>query len=106
MMLFLFCKDLHLPVAGPEVPPSPRHEFPADWSIKTRLLFTSSQPFTWAEHLKAQEEAQGFAQHCRAIETNLPQSVQVILRRADQSSSFRKQNVPLHLSLNMLAVKA
>lgn len=37
----------------------------------------SSQPFTWAEHLKAQEEAQGFAQHCRATETTLPQSVQV-----------------------------
>ncbi|KAK2522049.1 Donson [Columba livia] len=36
----------------------------------------SSQPFTWAEHLKAQEEAQGFAQHCRATETNLPQSIQ------------------------------
>ncbi|NXW84798.1 DONS protein, partial [Alopecoenas beccarii] len=69
-------KDLHLPVAVPEVPPSPRHEFPADWSMKTRLLFMSSQPFTWAEHLKAQEEARGFAQHCRATETNLPQSIQ------------------------------
>ncbi|NWI62531.1 DONS protein, partial [Todus mexicanus] len=69
-------KDLHLPVAVPEVPSSPRREFPADWSIKTRLLFMSSQPFTWAEHLKAQEEARGFAQHCRATETNLPQSIQ------------------------------
>ncbi|XP_053920758.1 protein downstream neighbor of Son isoform X2 [Cuculus canorus] len=68
--------DFHLPLAVPEVPSSPRHEFPADWSIKTRLLFMSSQPFTWAEHLKAQEEAQGFTQHCRATETNLPQSVQ------------------------------
>ncbi|XP_075627225.1 protein downstream neighbor of Son isoform X2 [Balearica regulorum gibbericeps] len=68
--------DLHLPVAVPEVPSSPRHEFPADWSLKTRLLFMSSHPFTWAEHLKAQEEAQGFAQHCRATETNLPQSIQ------------------------------
>ncbi|KFZ54160.1 Protein downstream neighbor of Son, partial [Podiceps cristatus] len=68
--------DLHLHVAVPEVPSTPRHEFPADWSIKTRLLFTSSQPFTWAEHLKAQEEAQGFVQHCRATETNLPQSIQ------------------------------
>lgn len=37
----------------------------------------SSQPFTWAEHLKAQEEAQGLAQHCRAAETTLPQNVQV-----------------------------
>ncbi|NXE99026.1 DONS protein, partial [Menura novaehollandiae] len=69
-------QDLHLPVAVPKVPSSPRQEFPADWSIKTRIVFTSSQPFTWAEHLKAQEEAQGFAQHCRATETPLPQSVQ------------------------------
>ncbi|XP_017598813.1 PREDICTED: protein downstream neighbor of Son, partial [Corvus brachyrhynchos] len=69
-------KDLHSPLAVPKVPSSPRQEFPADWSIKTRVLFMSSQPFTWAEHLKAQEEAQGFAQHCRATETTLPQSVQ------------------------------
>lgn len=80
-MLFLFYKDLHSPAAVPEVPSSPKHEFPADWSIKTRLLFMSSQPFTWTEHLKAQEEAQGFAQHCRAVETNLPQSIQVIRKR-------------------------
>lgn len=105
-MLFLFCKDLHLPVAVPEVPSSPRREFPADWSIKTRLLFMSSQPFTWAEHLKAQEEAQGFAQHCRAAETNLPQSIQVVFQRVARSSGFRKEKVPLHLSLNVLAVKA
>ncbi|NWI47701.1 DONS protein, partial [Picathartes gymnocephalus] len=68
--------DLHSPLAVPQVPSSPRQEFPADWSIKTRVLFMSSQPFSWAEHLKAQEEAQGFAQHCRATETSLPQSVQ------------------------------
>uniref|UniRef100_A0A8C2T0T6 DNA replication fork stabilization factor DONSON n=1 Tax=Coturnix japonica TaxID=93934 RepID=A0A8C2T0T6_COTJA len=69
-------RDLHLAVPTPNVPTSPSCEFPADWSIKTRLLFMSSQPFTWAEHLKAQEEAQGFAQHCRAAEINLPQTVQ------------------------------
>ncbi|NWW28403.1 DONS protein, partial [Falcunculus frontatus] len=68
--------DLHSPLAVPKVPSSPSQEFPADWSIKTRILFMSSQPFTWAEHLKAQEEAQGFAQHCRATETPLPQNVQ------------------------------
>ncbi|XP_017453429.1 protein downstream neighbor of Son isoform X2 [Rattus norvegicus] len=50
-------------------------ELPVDWSIKTRLLFTSSQPFSWAEHLKAQEEAQGLVQHCRATEVTLPQSI-------------------------------
>ncbi|NWS36154.1 DONS protein, partial [Polioptila caerulea] len=69
-------QDLHSPLAVPKAPSSPREEFPADWSIKTRVLFMSSQPFTWAEHLKAQEEAQGFAQHCRAVETTLPRSVQ------------------------------
>ncbi|KAM5281683.1 protein downstream neighbor of Son [Ctenodactylus gundi] len=57
--------------------PSPQStELPVDWSIKTRLLFTSSQPFTWADHLKAQEEAQGLVQHCRATEVTLPQSIQ------------------------------
>ncbi|KAL6083365.1 hypothetical protein STEG23_011771 [Scotinomys teguina] len=51
-------------------------ELPADWSIKTRLLFTSSRPFAWADHVKAQEEAQGLVQHCRAAEVTLPQSSQ------------------------------
>ncbi|XP_076799270.1 protein downstream neighbor of Son isoform X1 [Arvicanthis niloticus] len=51
-------------------------ELPVDWSIKTRLLFTSSQPFSWADHLKAQEEAQGLVQHCRATEVTLPKSIQ------------------------------
>ncbi|GAB1300434.1 Protein downstream neighbor of Son [Apodemus speciosus] len=51
-------------------------ELPVDWSIKTRLLFTSSQPFSWADHLKAQEEAQGLVQHCRATEVTLPQAIQ------------------------------
>ncbi|NXU11601.1 DONS protein, partial [Pardalotus punctatus] len=69
-------QDLHSPPAVPKVPSSPRQEFPADWSIKTRIVFMSSQPFTWAEHLKAQEEAQGLAQHCRATEPTLPRSVQ------------------------------
>nr|XP_009931688.1 PREDICTED: protein downstream neighbor of Son [Opisthocomus hoazin] len=95
--------DLHLPVAVPEVPSSPRHEFPADWSIKTRLLFMSSQPFTWAEHLKAQEEAQGFAQHCRATETNLPQSVQEPKLSTELRCAFQQSLVYwLHPSLPWL----
>ncbi|NWH42742.1 DONS protein, partial [Fregata magnificens] len=96
-------KDLHLPVAVPEVPSSPRHEFPADWSIKTRLLFLSSQPFTWAEHLKAQEEAQGFAQHCRATETNLPQSIQEPKLSTELRCAFQQSLVYwLHPSLPWL----
>jgi hypothetical protein len=59
-----------------DTPSSEGTELPVDWSIKTRLLFTSSQPFTWADHLKAQEEAQGVVQHCRAVAVTLPQSIQ------------------------------
>ncbi|XP_056119251.1 protein downstream neighbor of son homolog isoform X4 [Rhinichthys klamathensis goyatoka] len=47
-------------------------EFPADWSLKTRVLFTSPQSFSWAEHVKAQEEAQGLSAHCRAQFTSAP----------------------------------
>eukprot|EP00076_Gallus_gallus_P047104 XP_416713.4 protein downstream neighbor of Son [Gallus gallus] len=96
-------EDLHLPVPTPTVPTSPKHEFPADWSIKTRLLFTSSQPFTWAEHLKAQEEAQGFAQHCRAAEINLPQSVQEPKLSTELRCAFQQSLVYwLHPSLPWL----
>ncbi|KFV52389.1 Protein downstream neighbor of Son, partial [Gavia stellata] len=96
-------KDLHLPVAVPEVPSAARHEFPADWSIKTRLLFMSSQPFTWAEHLKAQEEAQGFAQHCRATETNLPESIQEPKLSTELRCAFQQSLVYwLHPSLPWL----
>ncbi|XP_035943385.1 protein downstream neighbor of Son [Halichoerus grypus] len=63
-------------VSKSDIPSSESTELPADWSIKTRLLFTSSQPFTWADHLKAQEEAHGVIQHCRATEVTLPQSIQ------------------------------
>ncbi|RXM99168.1 Protein downstream neighbor of son-like [Acipenser ruthenus] len=69
-------------ITSPRVPspalqelPSGCTEFPADWSLKTRLLFTSQLPFTWAEHLKAQEEAQGLSQHCRAAVSTLPHSI-------------------------------
>ncbi|NXT74912.1 DONS protein, partial [Zapornia atra] len=96
-------EDLHLPVAVPEVPSPPRHEFPADWSLKTRLLFMSSQPFTWAEHLKAQEEAQGFTQHCRATETNLPRSIQEPKVSTELRCAFQQSLVYwLHPSLPWL----
>ncbi|XP_028732932.1 protein downstream neighbor of Son isoform X3 [Peromyscus leucopus] len=66
----------HVPFSESDPTSSEGTELPADWSIKTRLLFTSSRPFSWAEHLKAQEEAQGLLQHCRAAEVTLPQSIQ------------------------------
>ncbi|KAG5267718.1 hypothetical protein AALO_G00224860 [Alosa alosa] len=60
-----------------ETPPvSECPEYPADWSLKTRLLFTSSHAFSWAEQPKAQEEAQGLTQHCRAEYACLPQNIQ------------------------------
>ncbi|XP_036896470.1 protein downstream neighbor of Son isoform X2 [Sturnira hondurensis] len=59
-----------------DIPPSENTELPADWSIKTRLLFTSSQPFSWADHFKAQEEAEGIVQHCRGAGTALPRGLQ------------------------------
>uniref|UniRef100_A0A8D2LRB6 Downstream neighbor of SON n=1 Tax=Varanus komodoensis TaxID=61221 RepID=A0A8D2LRB6_VARKO len=67
--------DPHLAPPSTDVSSSPSYEFPVDWSIKTRLLFTSSQNFAWADHLKAQEESQGYIQHCRAAVINLPQSI-------------------------------
>ncbi|KAM6140155.1 protein downstream neighbor of Son [Pterocles gutturalis] len=101
--ILALAEDPHLPVAVPEVPSSPRHEYPADWSIKTRLLFMSSQPFTWAEHLKAQEEAQGFAQHCRATETYLPQSIQEPKLSTELRCAFQQSLVYwLHPSLPWL----
>uniref|UniRef100_A0A3P8SWL3 DNA replication fork stabilization factor DONSON n=1 Tax=Amphiprion percula TaxID=161767 RepID=A0A3P8SWL3_AMPPE len=51
-------------------------EYPADWSLKTRLLFTSPLTLSWAEQPKAQEEALGLSQHCRAQFSSLPHSVQ------------------------------
>ncbi|XP_017694334.1 PREDICTED: protein downstream neighbor of Son, partial [Lepidothrix coronata] len=96
-------EDLHSPTAVPKVPSSPRQEFPADWSIKTRILFMSSQPFTWTEHLKAQEEAQGLAQHCRATETTLPQSVQEPQLSTELRCAFQQSLVYwLHPSLPWL----
>ncbi|KAM5154995.1 protein downstream neighbor of Son [Callospermophilus lateralis] len=65
----------HISFSELDTPLSENTELPVDWSIKTRLLVTSSQPFTWADHLKAQEEAQGLVQHCRATEVTLPQSI-------------------------------
>nr|XP_023958510.2 LOW QUALITY PROTEIN: protein downstream neighbor of Son [Chrysemys picta bellii] len=95
--------DLHLPVSTPDVSSSPSTEFPADWSIKTRLLFTSSQPFTWAEHLKAQEEAQGFAQHCRATSINFPQSIQEPKLSTELRCAFQQSLIYwLHPSLPWL----
>ncbi|XP_068460259.1 protein downstream neighbor of son homolog [Clinocottus analis] len=51
-------------------------EYPADWSLKTRLLFTSPLTLAWAQHPKAQEEALGLHHHCRAAFSVLPPRLQ------------------------------
>ncbi|KAM3850281.1 protein downstream neighbor of son homolog [Diretmus argenteus] len=69
---------LKSPLAGApsSIAPPVCAEYPADWSLKTRLLFTSPLPFSWAQQPKAQEEALGLSQHCRAQHAALPHSLQ------------------------------
>uniref|UniRef100_A0A8C2VCI4 DNA replication fork stabilization factor DONSON n=2 Tax=Chinchilla lanigera TaxID=34839 RepID=A0A8C2VCI4_CHILA len=80
-------------------------ELPVDWSIKTRLLFTSPQPFSWTDHLKAQEEAQGLVQHCRATEVTLPQSMQDPKLSTELRCAFQQSLVYwLHPALSWLSL--
>ncbi|XP_061834467.1 protein downstream neighbor of son homolog [Nerophis lumbriciformis] len=51
-------------------------EYPPDWSLKTRLLFSSLRSLSWSEQPKAQEEALGLSQHCRTQFITLPHSLQ------------------------------
>ncbi|KAM9328545.1 protein downstream neighbor of son homolog [Pholidichthys leucotaenia] len=63
-------------IAPASIAPPLCTEYPVDWSLKTRLLFTSPLSLSWAEQPKAQEEALGLSQHCRAQFNNPPQSLQ------------------------------
>lgn len=63
-------------IAPASIAPPVCTEYPADWSLKTRLLFTSPLSLSWAEKPKAQEGAVGLSQHCRAHFSALPHSVQ------------------------------
>ncbi|CAI9169118.1 unnamed protein product [Rangifer tarandus platyrhynchus] len=93
----------HVSFSESAIPHSESTELPVDWSIKTRLLFTSSQPFTWADHLKAQEEAQGIIQHCRATEVTLPQSIQDPKLSAELRCAFQQSLIYwLHPALSWL----
>lgn len=65
-------------------------EYPADWSLKTRLLFTSPLSLSWAEQPKAQEEALGLSQHCRAQFATLPHSLQDPRSCSDLRSAFQQ----------------
>lgn len=64
-------------IAPASIAPPVCTEYPTDWSLKTRLLFTSPLSLSWAEHPKAQEEALGLSRHCRAQFSPLPHSLQV-----------------------------
>lgn len=77
--LFIVCLSFQSPnsIAPASIAPPVCTQYPADWSLKTRLLFTSSVSLSWAEKPKAQEEALGLIQHCRAQFTSLPHSLQV-----------------------------
>ncbi|XP_048834994.1 protein downstream neighbor of son homolog isoform X2 [Brienomyrus brachyistius] len=66
-------KSDNAPAGNEATPPG---DYPADWSLKTRLLIMSPFTFSWAEHLKAQEEAQGLTHSCRAIHCSLPAPIQ------------------------------
>ncbi|XP_051284373.1 protein downstream neighbor of son homolog isoform X2 [Dicentrarchus labrax] len=63
-------------IAPASIAPPVCTEYPADWSLKTRLLFTSPLSLSWSEHPKAQEQALGLSQHCRAQFSPLPHSLQ------------------------------
>ncbi|XP_044201371.1 protein downstream neighbor of son homolog [Thunnus albacares] len=63
-------------IAPVSIAPPVCTEYPADWSLKTRLLFTSPLSLSWAEQPKAQEEALGLSQHCRAQFSTLPHTLQ------------------------------
>ncbi|PWA32266.1 hypothetical protein CCH79_00013136 [Gambusia affinis] len=51
-------------------------EYPADWSLKTRVIFTSPVSLSWTEQPKAQEEALGLSNSCRAKFPMLPHNLQ------------------------------
>ncbi|KAG9486205.1 hypothetical protein GDO78_009000 [Eleutherodactylus coqui] len=93
-------ESLHADRAAAATPQSPEKPaaaprqssatYPADWSLKTRLLFTSSQPFSWTDHLKAQEEAQGLVLHCRASAVALPHSIAEPKSSVDLRCAFQQ----------------
>ncbi|XP_069544668.1 protein downstream neighbor of son homolog, partial [Brachyistius frenatus] len=63
-------------IAPASIAPPVCTEYPADWSLKTRLLFTSPLSLSWAEQPKAQEEAAGLSRHCRAQFAPVPHALQ------------------------------
>ncbi|XP_068560763.1 protein downstream neighbor of son homolog [Cebidichthys violaceus] len=80
-------------IAPASIAPPMCTEYPADWSLKTRLLFTSPLTLSWAEHPKAQEEASGLSHHCRARFSPLPHSLQDPRSCSELRSAFQQSLV-------------
>lgn len=91
----LYLQSGNAPTVDGATPPG---DYPADWSLKTRLLIMSPLTFSWAEHLKAQEEAQGLTQSCRVTHCSLPAQIQVWNTAACLHRSRYKILQPLHRS--------
>ena len=67
--------------------------FPMDWSLKTRLRFTSSSTFSWCTTLKSKEESKGLATFVRCGD------------QEDSGSTFRKETmVWMHPSFPWLSL--
>ncbi|KAM9820869.1 protein downstream neighbor of Son [Neosynchiropus ocellatus] len=64
--------------------------YPADWSIKTRLLFTSPLSLSWAENLKAQEEALSLSQHCKGQFPTLADTLEDPRSSSELRCAFRQ----------------
>ncbi|XP_008428803.1 protein downstream neighbor of son homolog isoform X1 [Poecilia reticulata] len=65
-------------------------EYPADWSLKTRVIFTSPVSMSWTGQPKAQEEALGLSNSCRAKFTMLPHNLQEPRSWSDVRSAFQQ----------------
>ncbi|KAM4538271.1 protein downstream neighbor of son homolog [Fundulus diaphanus] len=79
-----------LEVAPVPTPPAGCAEYPADWSLKTRVLFTSPASLSWTEQPKAQEEALGLSNSCRAQFGALPHDLQEPRSWSELRSAFQQ----------------
>ncbi|MEQ2286524.1 hypothetical protein AMECASPLE_003269 [Ameca splendens] len=79
-----------LAVAPVSIAPISSTEYPADWSLKTRVLFTSPVSLTWTEQPKAQEEALGLSNSCRAQFSALPPNLQEPRYWSEVRSAFQQ----------------
>ncbi|XP_054882026.1 protein downstream neighbor of son homolog isoform X2 [Poeciliopsis prolifica] len=68
-------------------------DYPADWSLKTRVIFTSPVSLSWTGQPKAQEEALGLSNSCRAKFTMLPHNLQEPRSWSDIRSAFQQSLV-------------